>query len=85
MVECAWMNVNVRTAKIANYFQKTEKQQLIIFFKNVIEIKMFLQMNYYLYKLVMDVNVNLLGVKKNIVNVTKEDKSVETNVLVKIV
>ena len=33
----------------------------------------------------MDVNVKLLDAKKNIVNVLKEDKSVENNVLVEIV
>lgn len=56
-----------------------------MFLKNAIEIKIFLQMNYFLCKLAMDADVNLLGVKKNIANALKEAKSVEIYVLVKIV
>lgn len=85
MEECVWMNVNAKIAKIVNYFQKKEKLQFIMLLKNATEIKIFQQINYYLYKLVMGVNVNLQDVKKSIVNVSKGDKFVKTFVLVKIV
>lgn len=46
---------------------------------------MFQLMNFYHFKLVMDASVNRLDVRRNIVNVIKEDRDVVTYVHVKIV